>query len=743
MSTVDIRFQVQPLDGGQSVRGVVELELRIEGTVYPLNLTLASVPGFGQFEEIPWDASGTEDARQAEAYGAAFNRDYMTVGNPNPGGATPSDRRNISVSVNGNIVTLDAALGTFHDGAYTGDILEVVAFTINNTTQTTPKTFTYEKTNVGDCNTEEYRATSATGGVGPYRLTFGNTDVFTGWDGASNQLFTLNRGVVYSGALYDANGDIVRTLSIIPSPNLQASDFGITQIPFVGYADLTVNTLTSRNGTTPLEYRIGSGVWGTDNTFGGITPGTYTISIRDVYGCEVSKTVSVLDATGGVAENREDFFTISEYNSLGFYKEVNHSDEVRANYGNTAAGMERVGVPKIIPFSFPNSSKTYTQFFSSFPYHNVTLYRRGLSALPIQIFEIQQNLGVVERVDCKTFAVNESLETIEGTEEQFLGTGIYFDGGQQYEPNTNNPLDDPNSPYTSETALPSWAKTGALVSLDGIGAFTITQSDLYDETRDVSFFLIDAALGETNTIVQAAFDRHPYNAFQFEIPMSSVPEEGAYVRIEPGTDVNNIDQRFVHRSFWFHRISDTSNFIKFKWYAGRNLGNMLFINNIQHELWAKGRIFPFPQGSSETSDADDRTRSVDQQAYLRLRVELPMVSAYHWRKLDLARSIGSRGTFLIQDMEVIGINIPEVELVGDTNTFSVIMEVAFATENTAIAQEDPVIDTGTGLVVPGAPLGSGREPVDNWQISGNRLVDENGEFIKVINNGEEVFIEIP
>jgi hypothetical protein len=71
------------------------------------------------------------------------------------------------------------------------------------------------------------------------------------------------------------------------------------------------------------------------------------------------------------------------------------------------------------------------------------------------------------------------------------------------------------------------------------------------------------------------------------------------------------------------------------------------------------------------------------------------------------------------------------------------MEMAFSGESSAVGQEDPVFSLDTGLeIVPDGGPSTGKEPVQDWQTQGNRLVDDVGNFIKVIDDGVEKYVEI-
>jgi len=728
MSTIAITFNTQPLDGGQDTPGTIEFKLTINGVPYILRETLRDAAStYLYFEYFQWNSFQAEsDATQALYYRTAFNRDHKNVGGT----------KNVSASIVDNVITISANNGVFSDFSYDGDYL-VLGHEINNTLQETQKTFIYSKAGTGDCDDIDYTASSATGGTAPYRLFANGANIFTGWDGATPQPFQLARTLNYTGGLYDSLGVLIKSFSEVTTKKLEPSDFKayMTYYEGYGYSDVTIETVVARPGTTPLEYALDDGAWQSSNIFGGVLAGLHVFKVRDKFGCSVSNNFEIYDSTSIEPEEREVYFTISEYNSLSFYRDDKHSVLVRKNYGNTPSFKEAVGLPKIAKFCFPITSSIATKFNSSYPLHNVTLHKWDGTKQDIPFLMIQENLGVTERVDCKLFPVQEVLSTIDGgTVVINNGIGIYFDGGNKYEPQTSTVIDA--SPYTS--GLPSWAKKGNFVAVQGLGTFEILDTELYDEDRGVTYFRIEGTLTEQSGIIEAKFDRHPYNVFRFDFDMSDVHAQGNYIRIEPGYDVDGtfmIDRKNLYKSEPFFVLSDTSKYLKIAWHAFRNLGEMIFIDNMESEMWVKGKIRPFPANNSEFDDGDDQARSIDQESYLRMRATIPVMTPKQWRKFDLVGAIGSRGEIFIEDMKLIKIKGIDHDELGDTNISNITCEFAYSGEGPNEGQQDPVLDVTTGATGTGT---TGKTPIINYEIDGYRLITEEGELINV----DGYFVEV-
>lgn len=57
-------------------------------------------------------------------------------------------------------------------------------------------------------------------------------------------------------------------------------------------------TANVTGGTTPYEYKIGSGEFGTSSVFSNLKAGSYTITVEDDAGCSITMNASVASDTG-------------------------------------------------------------------------------------------------------------------------------------------------------------------------------------------------------------------------------------------------------------------------------------------------------------------------------------------------------------------------------------------------------------------------------------------------------------
>ncbi|ALW86792.1 hypothetical protein AUC43_17920 [Hymenobacter sedentarius] len=136
---------------------------------------------------------------------------------------------------------------------------------------------------------------TATGGTGPYTysLTMGstvltnNTGIFTGLaPGVYNVLVVDARGCTATCAAIQINSTFASIA--LTSTQVNVSCFGGNTGSFV---------ITATGGTAPYSYQLGSGAFGSSNTFSNLTAGTYNVTVRDANGCTATRQVVITQPT--------------------------------------------------------------------------------------------------------------------------------------------------------------------------------------------------------------------------------------------------------------------------------------------------------------------------------------------------------------------------------------------------------------------------------------------------------------
>ncbi|MEM6268561.1 MAG: gliding motility-associated C-terminal domain-containing protein [Bacteroidota bacterium] len=127
---------------------------------------------------------------------------------------------------------------------------------------------------------------NASGGTGPYQYSL-NGGPFQ----AANNFTGLNSGA-YTVVVRDANGCTLNLAPAVPSPGNVAGNVAATNVVCNGgnNGQLSVN---ATSGTAPFQYSVNGGPFQASGNFGGLTAGSYNVTIRDNFGCTTTLVVAV------------------------------------------------------------------------------------------------------------------------------------------------------------------------------------------------------------------------------------------------------------------------------------------------------------------------------------------------------------------------------------------------------------------------------------------------------------------
>ncbi len=142
-----------------------------------------------------------------------------------------------------------------------------------------------------DCGSNNGTITvNATGGTAPYQYSINGITYQAG------NFFTGLTGGTYTITVKDASGctnAVVVAITSSPAPML-------TAIPATATCGSNNGTITAfgSGGTAPLQYSINGNTYQPANIFSGVTPGVYTVYVKDVNGCIQTVIVNVANAAG-------------------------------------------------------------------------------------------------------------------------------------------------------------------------------------------------------------------------------------------------------------------------------------------------------------------------------------------------------------------------------------------------------------------------------------------------------------
>ncbi len=125
---------------------------------------------------------------------------------------------------------------------------------------------------------------AAAGGRSPY--------IFTWSTGATgNEVKNLSAGT-YTVTVTDANNCTATGTIALNEPAPLAMAFLVTDISCFGRRDGTITAQVS-GGVPPYQYALNNGVFGSNNTFTGLSAGTFTVRAIDANGCEIAEVIAI------------------------------------------------------------------------------------------------------------------------------------------------------------------------------------------------------------------------------------------------------------------------------------------------------------------------------------------------------------------------------------------------------------------------------------------------------------------
>ena len=695
MSTIKIDFTA--IESGSM--GDVLVTFDDNSTSSILRLTSKIGPSVPNFFSAITDDFPSKDIAQAANYVQAFNRDFRNYGGT----------KNLLATYDNARVTITATIGTFTNFQSTGGFSTL--FETNNSVQTTNLSFIVAASAIiGDCNTIDYGA-AVSGGTGPYTLKQGNTVLQSNWDGSTFG-FSLPRGTIQNINVEDSGAKTSSRVMTVPR-KLKIGEFKERKSAYETHSDILIEKVATVVGTEPVEYSLDdlSETTGqnyqTSNSFPGVLAGQYNLFVKDKYGCEISKIITVSTFEDATATDNPLYFQWMEGQSLILSECPEFSVNVKKNYFNTGSFNQSDLALYPTKQYFDSSDVLSGQFKSSYDFHIITLHGCDGSKLDIPSIMIQENLGAKQKLDCVLFPINGK-------------TGVYFNGGNEYDPGTTNVID--SSDYNGST--PSWAEVGQLVFMDGIGGIYI-ESVSFDSDRGGYFVIDTVTASETSSTVEVTHNAQDYNVFEIYAPAVNVNEKGVLV-VEKGLDSSGI----VEGNSWIgERISvvDTKNMLLFEWSDTKNKGDIVFQSGISFKKRAPGELVATWSNESETFPGDETEYSLEQRTFMGFEILLEGINAKEVTQMNIASGLSG---FKCNNLLMVRKKAPDIKRLGKSNLYTWKCEFGFGDNKLAIKQDEIVLSVSTGVLGGGTTGKTG-----NIDISGVTLFkDQDGNLIKIGEN---------
>ncbi|PWI29006.1 hypothetical protein DI383_13670 [Flavobacteriaceae bacterium LYZ1037] len=135
------------------------------------------------------------------------------------------------------------------------------------------------------CNGNGQVVINATGGWGgnTYSLTLPDSTVLPAQ--ASNTFVNLTQTGTYTATVIDAQGCTVSTTFDLTVPTSPTASIDVTSNYCYDATNAATLEVTASGGQPPYQYSINGAPFTSNNIFNNLVPGTYTIIVRDAFGC--------------------------------------------------------------------------------------------------------------------------------------------------------------------------------------------------------------------------------------------------------------------------------------------------------------------------------------------------------------------------------------------------------------------------------------------------------------------------
>jgi hypothetical protein len=327
---------------------------------------------------------------------------------------------------------------------------------------------------------------------------------------------------------------------------------GTTQINIVNTptgGDVTVTH--DLNVLLELEYSLDGILWQSGfnaNKFTGLVEDSYTMYVRDQFGCEITipfeitvftPDISVTDAFNYLAKEMSIRF---KRNQVWDFCNIYRIEE------NTLSCEEKVENAYKIVQKFQTCDIITTQFLSNYDTLEANVIKEDLSRDVLTISKKSNNIGTKDKRDATYYNAENNQ------------TGIYYTSGDTYNYDTGFP----NGTYALNGALPNYGAIGNFILLDGEGWFEIVNI-IYSEEFNADVLIINFVYTgiPTQIIVSSEYNQKNYEVYEFDIDMSSYENQEIQVELLLSDavfdDYNYLSEKIEVAERW----NDTLEFI---WY---------------------------------------------------------------------------------------------------------------------------------------------------------------------------------
>ncbi len=456
------------------------------------------------------------------------------------------------------------------------------------------------------------------------------------------------RGTNVNYRITDTTGFLIGEILINTPRKIISEDISVVLLNLTSGTTLTINVVHINSDILPLTYSLDDITYESENIFTGLAPNTYTIYVKDDWGC-VSSTTVVVDGTTTITET---IAIISEINALHFAL----IEDGKKNYKNTLSCDE------LKPLTYPYFHRYIladiipTQFKTNAKYINIYGIDGDGVQTPISEIQKTENTGLQAKSTSTYFNLGNGR------------SGIFFGVVDLLDYDTEAILESTNFGFT----LPEWAnEKGDIVLIEGIGEIQVDSvgySDLYQAF--VLEFNITYTGVAVEKIISAIYNLQPYEVYEFNTFMNAMPELFNIV-IEFGVDSGNITHQFISEKI--KRFEDNDRYFDIDYSDPENKGHMVYQTGISHKIRLEGIQDYLGEQETEGYNGDTDFFVTDNTVFRSIRYTFFRLSSEMLHKLRL---IFPHKTLIINGISHKIAEIPEIKTDINNNykTFSITLK---------------------------------------------------------------------
>ena len=426
-------------------------------------------------------------------------------------------------------------------------------------------------------------------------------------------------------------------------------------------ATVTVLTVGS-NFLLTYTYSLDGVTFQSSNTFTGILQGDYTFYVKDQFGCQVNKSITIpAFIDGGVGQRIPYSDLPSKSLSIRYFKYIDFSNSTEyKNDENTQSNQ--------LPYT--QNARLYNQLFKNSDtvittqlktnYENVvaTVVDEELIEHDIEVVKVVNYSNLKDRRDAIIYPIDNANNQV----------GLYFNG-------VDNIYDYFSGAITGNVdlngALPLWGLVGNFVFVNN--AWFEISNVIFDESVSSYVIVITTTYVGLPSVVEVSsiYNLEPYNIHEFNIDFSLFTNQKVQVNITQ-TDTNTSFPEVVYLSEIIEVAESYSDTLFMEYYNDKNT-DIFYATGIKNKIHIPIEFFSGGiLGETTTERTDINTFLIDAEGYENDLIAFKLMPKQMMRKV--IQALSHKFVFL-NGVQYVKEESPEVVPVIGTNLYRVNAEM--------------------------------------------------------------------